>query len=124
MKTKKIIWIVVLVPIVSLFILFFKRISFYAQIMLNLSVENYTGAIEQADKALIVYPDSAFFYATRWSIKYELKNYIGAIEDYDKSILLDPTDPEYFISRSVARWKLWDTVWEAEDIKKYEELSK
>ncbi len=73
------------------------------EVLLNITLKDYKGAIEDYTKAIDINPDHSNAYNNRGLSKYNLKDYRGSIEDYTKAIDIDPDHPTAYNNRNLAR---------------------
>jgi tetratricopeptide (TPR) repeat protein len=67
------------------------------------SILDYTGAINDYNKAIEINPEYAQAIYYRGIAKYELKDYKGAIRDYTRSIEINPNFAVAFYNRGITR---------------------
>jgi len=84
----------------------------------------YADAIADYNEAIRLKPDFAFAYNNRGYAKAMLGDYAGGLADCNKSLSLDPDNEEAYRNRSICYAKLGMKKEAAEDLKKYQELSK
>ena len=72
------------------------------------SLGDYTGAIQDFNKALELDPDDGYRYYLRGNVKSDLGDKKGAIQDYSKAIELDPNDADAYGNRGSAKYDLGD----------------
>ena len=72
----------------------------------KLSSNNFTGALEDYNKAIDINPLNEKAYYNRGITKYALQDYDGAIEDYTKAIKLNAKNENTFNNRGSAKSKL------------------
>lgn len=63
---------------------------------LQIKIQDYDGALLNANKIIILEPNIARHYMNRAHIYFELTQYQNAINDYTKAIVLQPKNPEAF----------------------------
>jgi tetratricopeptide (TPR) repeat protein len=64
-------------------------------------MDQYPRVIEDFDKAIELYPDTAFSYTDRGVSYGKLGQYQQAIEDFDKAIQLQPGDAAAYYNRGL-----------------------
>ena len=69
---------------------------------------DYTGAIQDYNKAIELDPDFVDAYNNRGIDKHSLGDKIGAIQDYNKAIELDPYKADVYYNRAIAKSRLGD----------------
>jgi len=75
-------------------------------VLLNQKDNHRTEALDQINKLIELYPDSAVAYAVRGGIEEELGMRELAEEDYGKAVVLEPLNTDYRLSRANTRIKL------------------
>lgn len=63
---------------------------------LQIKIQDYDGALVNANKIIILEPNITRYYMNRAHIYFELTQYQNAINDYTKAIVLQPKNPEAF----------------------------
>jgi len=71
-------------------------------------VKDYQGAINEYNKAIIMYPEFISAYYYRGLSKYEIKDYNGAINDFSKVIVLNPNNIETYFYRGKSKQNIQD----------------
>ena len=69
---------------------------------------DYSGALEDYNKAIEINPNNARIYSNRGLTKNSLKDYSGAIEDFNKSIEINPTNSYPYYNTGIAKYNLQD----------------
>ena len=87
-------------------------------------LKDYSGAIDDYNKAIELYPNYAIAYYNRGGAKYDLKDYAGAIADYNKAIELDSKCKHFYYFRAKVRKELGDIKGHDIDMKKYDKLQR
>jgi len=67
-----------------------KSNEYFESAELKHDSKDYSGAIEDYTKAILLNPNDAQHYNFRGISKHELQDYKGAIEDYTKAIEINP----------------------------------
>lgn len=67
-----------------------------ALMSLQIKIQDYDGALVNANKIIALEPNRVRHYMNRAHIYYELTQYQNAINDYTKAIVLQPKNPEAF----------------------------
>jgi tetratricopeptide (TPR) repeat protein len=78
---------------------------------------DYSGAIEDFNKAIEIEPDNADYYDNRAWVQNEMENYQSALEDFTKAIELEPNNAIHYYGRSWIKEDLNDNINAIEDLK-------
>ena len=101
-----------------------KAKNYYKEGIKKTYYSDYTGAIEDFNKAIKYNPEYIEAYLNRGNCKANLRNYKGALEDYDKAIELNPDYADAYENRGHVKFYLHDKDGSCEDYLKAEELGK
>jgi tetratricopeptide (TPR) repeat protein len=82
----------------------------------RIEVKNYSGAIEDCDKAIAIDFLLAEAYFVRGYVNHLVKENIKSLEDFDQAILLDPSHVDAFYNRAVVKKDLKDFVGACKDL--------
>lgn len=85
-------------------------------------VKDYSGAIENYNKAIELNPKFTLAYYNRGMARAFLKNFDGALSDYNKAIELNPKYPVAFYNRGIAKYYLGNSEGACRDWKRASEL--
>ena len=72
----------------------------------KLNNHDYSGALEEYTKSILLNPNNEKPYYNRGLTKYILQDYVGAIEDYTMALELNPRNEETYNNRGSAKSKL------------------
>jgi tetratricopeptide (TPR) repeat protein len=89
----------------------------------KLSMGDFTGALEDVNKALEMEPGNPIYYNLRALIKVEQGNYHGALEDFSKVVELTPKRFDAYANRATAKFNLRDFKGAIKDLNKTIELN-
>ena len=80
----------------------FYKDTFHKRGYAKIQLGDFTGAIEDYDKALKLKPKTASIYYNKGDAQYNLENYREAIQDYDKAIEIKPSLAQAYVNRGIA----------------------
>jgi tetratricopeptide (TPR) repeat protein len=90
--------------------------DYYQQGLAKAQAQDYLGAIEDFQMALIANPAAAAVYYRRGLVYFDLGNNLNAVSDYTKSIDLQPQQSDAYYSRSLVRLLLKNLVGALADV--------